>query len=107
MKILPPNTKRLTALSTRQVLQALVLSHLDYWSGAIKEGQRKICKSDHDSILLLPSYRQKLKQEVPVLRYIQCWSDQWESMLQDHFDHADWDMFRVALRITSTNTRIR
>jgi hypothetical protein len=35
-------------------------------------------KSDHDSILLLPSYRQKLKQEVPMLRTIQCWSDQSE-----------------------------
>ena len=33
-------------------------------------------KSDHDSILLLPSYRQKLKKEVPVLRTIQRWSDQ-------------------------------
>ena len=26
----------------------------------------------------------------------QRWSDQSESMLQDCFDHADWDMFRVA-----------
>ena len=32
-------------------------------------------KSDHDSILLLPSYRQKLKQERPVLRSVQRWSD--------------------------------
>uniref|UniRef100_A0A8C8HVT9 MABP domain-containing protein n=1 Tax=Oncorhynchus tshawytscha TaxID=74940 RepID=A0A8C8HVT9_ONCTS len=48
-------------------------------------------KSDKDSILLLPSYRQKLKQEVPVLRSIQCRSDQSESMLQDCYDHADWD----------------
>ena len=36
----------LTTLSTRQVLQALVLSHLDYcsvvWSGATKKGLRKI-----------------------------------------------------------------
>ena len=40
--------------------------------------------------------RQKLKQEEPVLRSIQRWSDQSESMLQDCFDHADWEMFRVA-----------
>jgi hypothetical protein len=53
-------------------------------------------KSDHDSLLLIPSYRQKLKQEAPVPRSIQCWSDQSQSMLQDCFDHADWDMFRVA-----------
>jgi hypothetical protein len=45
-------------------------------------------KSDHD-ILLLPSYRQKLKQEVPVLRFIQRWSDQSESMLQGCFDHTE------------------
>jgi hypothetical protein len=52
--------------------------------------------SDHDSILLLPFYRQKLKQEAPMVRTIQRWSDQSESMLQDCFDHADLDMFRVA-----------
>ena len=51
-------------------------------------------KSDHDSILLLPSCRQKLKQEALVVRTIQCWSDQLESTLQDCFDHADWDMSR-------------
>ena len=43
-------------------------------------------KSDHDAILLLPSYRQKLKQDVPVTRIIQCWYDQSESTLQDCFD---------------------
>jgi hypothetical protein len=53
-------------------------------------------KSDTGSILLLPSYRQKLKQDVPVTRTIQRWSDQSESRLQDCFDHADWDMFRSA-----------
>jgi hypothetical protein len=53
-------------------------------------------KYDHDSILLLPSYRQKLKQEVPLLWTIQRWSNQRESTLQDCFDHPDWDRFRVA-----------
>ena len=53
-------------------------------------------KSDHDSILLLPAYRQKLKQETPVLRSVQRWSDQSDSTLQDCFDHVDWDMFRIA-----------
>jgi hypothetical protein len=53
-------------------------------------------KSDHDSILLLPSYRQKLKQDEHVKITIQCWFDQSESTHQDCFDHADWDMFRVA-----------
>ena len=53
-------------------------------------------KSDHDCILLLPSYRQKLKQEVLVLRTNQGWSDQSVSTLQGCFDLADRDMFRVA-----------
>jgi hypothetical protein len=53
-------------------------------------------KSDDDSILLLPSYQQKLKQEVPMLRSIQRWSDQSDSMLEGCFHHVDWDIFRVA-----------
>jgi hypothetical protein len=52
-------------------------------------------KSDNASILFLPSYRQKLKQD-GLFRTIQSWSDQSQSTLQDYFDHADWDMFRVA-----------
>ncbi len=53
-------------------------------------------KSDHSSVLLLPSYRQKLKCEAPALRTIQCWSDQLDAILQDCFDHVDCDMFRAA-----------
>ncbi len=51
-------------------------------------------KSDHSSVLLLPAYRQKLKCEAPALRTVQCWSDQSDAILQDCFDHVDWDMFR-------------
>ncbi len=53
-------------------------------------------KSDHSSVLLLPAYRQKLKREAPALRTVQCWSDQSDAILQDCFDHVDWDMFRAA-----------
>ncbi len=53
-------------------------------------------KSDHSSVLHLPAYRQKLKREAPALRTIQCWSDQSDAILQDCFDHVDWDMFRAA-----------
>jgi hypothetical protein len=49
-----------------------------------------------DSILLLPAYRQKLKQEAPTFRSVQRWSDQSDSTLQDCFDHEDWDMFCIA-----------
>ncbi len=53
-------------------------------------------KSDHSSVLFLPAYRQKLKSEAPALRTIQCWSDQSDAILQDYFDHVDWDMFWAA-----------
>ncbi len=53
-------------------------------------------RSDHSSVLLLPAYRQKLKREAPALRTVQCWSDQSDAILQDCFDHVDWDMFRAA-----------
>ena len=46
--------------------------------------------------MLLPSYRQKLKQDVHVTRTNQCWADQSEATLQDCFDHADWEMLWAA-----------
>ncbi|XP_049336921.1 uncharacterized protein LOC125802521 [Astyanax mexicanus] len=51
-------------------------------------------KSDHSSILLLPTYRQRLKREPPTTKEVRRWSDQSEAMLQDCFDHVDWEMFR-------------
>ncbi len=33
-----------------------------------------------------------MKREAPALRTIQCWSDQSDAILQDCFDHMDWDM---------------
>jgi hypothetical protein len=56
-------------------------------------------KADHDSILLIPAYRQRIKQEVPGLRSVQRWSDQSDSTLQDCFHHVDWEMFRIASKI--------
>jgi hypothetical protein len=42
-------------------------------------------KSDHNSILLIPAYKQKLKQEAPVTRSIKNWSDEADAKLQDCF----------------------
>ncbi|KAI4893672.1 hypothetical protein NFI96_008713 [Prochilodus magdalenae] len=39
---------------------------------------------------------QKLKQVPPTIREVHRWSDQSGSMLQDCFDHVDWEMFREA-----------
>ena len=50
-------------------------------------------KSDHNYSLLIPAYKQKLKQEVPVTRSIQKWSDDRDAKLQDCFASTDWNMF--------------
>jgi hypothetical protein len=42
-------------------------------------------KSDHNYILLIPAYRQKLKQGAPVTRSIKKWSDEADTELQDCF----------------------
>jgi hypothetical protein len=39
-------------------------------------------KSDHNSILLIPVYKQKLKQEVPVTRSIRKWPDDADAKLR-------------------------
>ena len=42
-------------------------------------------KSDHNSILLIPAYKQRFKQEAPVTRSIKKWSDETDAKLQDCF----------------------
>ena len=52
-------------------------------------------KSDHNSILLIPAYKQKLKQEVPVNSVISnSDSRQMMRMLQDCFASTDRNVFR-------------
>ena len=50
-------------------------------------------KSDHNSILFIPAYKQKLKQEVPVTRSIWKWSDDADATLQECFASTDWNTF--------------
>ena len=61
-------------------------------------------KSDHTSILLLPAYKQKLKQEVPVMRSIRKWYDEADAMLQDCFASTDWKMFQSLATLISAST---
>ena len=51
-------------------------------------------KSDLNSILLIPAYKQKLKQGVPVTHSIRKWSDDADAKLQDCYPSTDWNMFR-------------
>ena len=48
-------------------------------------------KSDHNYVLLIPAYKQKLKQ---VTRSIRKWSDDADATLQDCFAITDWNLFR-------------
>ena len=64
-------------------------------------------KSDHNYILPIPAYKQKLKQEVPLTRSIRKWSDAADAMLQDCFASTDRNMFNkciddVVPTVTST-----
>ena len=45
-------------------------------------------------ILLIPAYKQKLKQGAPVTRSIKKWSDEADAKLQDCFASTDWNMFQ-------------
>ena len=51
-------------------------------------------KSDHNSILLMPAYKQKFKQEAPVTRSIQKWSGEADAKLQDCVASTEWNMFQ-------------
>jgi hypothetical protein len=51
-------------------------------------------KYDHNSILLIPAYKQKVKQEAPVTWSIKKWSDEADAKLQDCFALTDWNIFR-------------
>ena len=54
-------------------------------------------KYDHNSILLIPAYKQKLKQEVPGARSIRKLLEDADAKLQDCFASADWNIFPIAL----------
>jgi hypothetical protein len=46
-------------------------------------------KSDHNNILMIPAYKQKLKQEALVTQSIKKWSDEADAKLHDCFASTD------------------
>lgn len=50
----------------------------------------------HCPILLLPAYRQRLKQDKTVSRVIYRWDSEAEGVLQACFETADWQIFENA-----------
>lgn len=72
---------------------------LDHCYSNIKAAYRSLTrpafgKSDHQSILLLPSYTQKNRQIKPTVRSIQCWTKDAETLLQGCLDATDWSVFK-------------
>ena len=92
LKSVLPNIYQHVKCATRikKILDHLYSTHRD----AYKALPRPLYgKSDHSSILLIPAYKTKLKQEVTVTRSIRKWSDEVDAKLQDFFANTDWNMF--------------
>jgi hypothetical protein len=52
---------------------------------------------DHNTILLTPSYIQKLEQEIPVTHSIRKWSHEMDAKLQDCFASTDIEEFTTSV----------
>jgi hypothetical protein len=88
--VLPNIYKHVTCTTIgKKTLDHLYSTHNDAYKALPRP---PFSKSDHNYILLIPAYKQK--QEVPVTRSIQKWSDDADAMLQDCFASTDWTMFR-------------
>ena len=71
---------------------------IDLCYGNIRNAYKAIAKpsigaSDHNSVFLLPSYRQVLKSQKELSRCVKSWDPESIQRLQGCFDCTDWDMF--------------
>ncbi len=74
---------------------------LDHCYTAIKDAYHSVPRaafglSDHCLVHLIPSYRQKLKSDKPVLRTVKRWTNEAEQDLKACFDLTDWTVFEAA-----------
>lgn len=51
-------------------------------------------RSAHNTILLIPEYKQKFLREPPIGRKVPRWNDQSEATLQSALDDMDWEAFK-------------
>ena len=93
LKSVLPNFYQHVKCATRRkkTLDHLYSTHKDAYKALLRS---PFGKSEHNSILLIPAYKQKLKQEAPVTRSIKKWSNEADAKLQDCFSSTDWNMFR-------------
>ncbi len=74
---------------------------LDHCYTTIKDAYHSVPRaylglSDHCLVNLIPTYRQKLKSEKPVLRTVKRWTNEAEQDLKACFDLTDWSVFEAA-----------
>ncbi len=62
--------------------------------------------SDHYLVHLIPTYRQKLKSEKPLLRTLKRWTNEAEQYLKDCFDLTDWSVLRLLQTIWMSSLRL-
>eukprot|EP00061_Rhincodon_typus_P012314 g37961.t1 len=72
------------------------LNILDHCCTTVKDAYHSIPyphfgKSDHNTVLFLLIYKQKLEHEDPVQKVVQCWSEAAEGLLQDCFEPQSFD----------------
>jgi hypothetical protein len=77
---------------------------IDLCYGNIKDAYKSYAKpplgtSDHNSIQLVPAYKQKIKSTKPVTKCVKSWTEDAVLELQGCFDCTNWDIFET----TSTN----
>ena len=53
-------------------------------------------KSDHNTVILIPAYRQKLKTVMPVKKTVKKWSPENPEALRGCFECTDWSVFEHA-----------
>ncbi len=50
--------------------------------------------SDHIALEMIPAYKPLICRARPTVKTVQVWSNEATSMLQDSFEHTDWDVFK-------------
>ena len=90
LKSVLPNVYQHVTCATRwkNTLDHLLSTHRDAYKALPRP---PFGKSDHNSILLIPAFKQKLKQGAPVTRSRKKWSDNADAKLQDWFASKDWN----------------
>ena len=76
----------------KKILNHLYSTHRDAYKALPRP---TFGNSDHNSILLIPDYKQKLKKGSPVTSVNKKWSDEVDTKLQDSLASTDRNMFGI------------